>query len=320
MYIFYKSNPAPWAHAGDVPYLPPVSPARLALLGTQQTECNYRIPSPSWSPLQQVYGRCIPYSTRVQLVLQYKFWVVLYRRMATSSDLLLAADQLAVLDSAHWPRCRRNASLPECLQGAQLAQRLSTALPRYGANGMLQGCPHIRSTASTVRAFNWLVESDAPKVDGCSAMPLPKHLPPGAPTTARALIILHGLHRYYRDGWQRLQAPLVESNPHVSFELALLTWPLFVCTDRDRHPDNDECTCAHCQRGAWLRCDGPLPPHDEFTKAMARFYAPVPLVYTQFAHWGMAACAQPPRTQSVITPPRHILGHISTTRCSLARP
>ena len=141
-----------------------------------------------------------------------------------------------------------------------------------------------------------------------------------APATARALIILHGLHRYYRDGWQRLQTPLVESNPHVSFELALLTWPLFVCTDRDRHPDNDECTCAHCQRGAWLRCDGPLPPHDEFTKVMARFYAPVPLVYTQFAHWGMAACAQPPRTQSVTMPLRHILGHISTTRCSLARP
>jgi hypothetical protein len=81
----------------------------------------------------------------------------------------------------------------------------------------------------------------------------------------RGLIILYGLHRYYRDGWASLHERLLDVNPEFAFDVALLTWPLFACTDRDRTAFNNECLPpANASRGTsiWLRCDGPLPAHD----------------------------------------------------------
>lgn len=128
----------------------------------------------------------------------------------------------------------------------------------------------------------------------------------------QTLILLSGLHHYYRDAWARLQSSLLRVNPEVDFDVALLTWPLFTCTDRDRHPSNDECMTEKTQR-QWLRCDGPLPAGENFTSVMEKFYAGTSearpassppassppaaarLVYTQWAHWGTSAYDRPHR-------------------------
>ena len=203
-----------------------------------------------------------------------------------------AASELAAIDSTFDRGCSFfvNAShhtIVEgdgaCQRGVEITRRLAHLFPNNGFQGQLHGCPHIDSRDP-------LAPRPSRYLDYClksSRLATPRQRASGT----RGLIILYGLHRYFRDGWKRLEESLLRPNPEVSFDIALLTWPHFACTDRDRNPENDDCT--HDKYRLWLRCDGPLPPVANFTRAMERFYAPTRLVYTQFTHWGFGAYAKP---------------------------
>ena len=214
----------------------------------------------------------------------------------------LAAEMLTALDST-WdlecafspPSFTSPASM--CAAGIELARQLPSRWPNVSWQGMTQGCPHIlpaealngRLPRCKTPRCEAIVFSQHQYVDYCLDPPAVLDVSRIA-SRKRVLIILFGLHRFYRDGWAHLQETLIRTNPHVRFELALLTYPHFVCTDRDRK--HGECGTIKNDR-AWLNCDGPLPPVANFTAEMQRFYAPTPLVYTQFTHWGGGAYNRP---------------------------
>lgn len=248
---------------------------------------------------------------------------------AISQAFAHASEDLAALDKTFEHGCafRNNDSLSRvtfdssllsqeeydaCTAGARIALKLPlmTKLSSWG-DGIIHGCPHIHidmKKAMGLRYGNYCRGNHAERI--LQELPAkPKGDAAARATTderkkKRVLIILFGLHRFYRDSWAHMQDALVNSNPNVAFSLALLTWPLFTCTDRDRHPANDECIRDPRRQGnasshsrVWLRCDGPLPELTNFTLEMERFYAsgptPVPLVYTQYTHFGMGAYRKP---------------------------
>ena len=61
------------------------------------------------------------------------------------------------------------------------------------------------------------------------------------PYADAVLVIVCGLMRYWRFGFEALRTQVFDANPSVQFGLALLTSPRVVCTDRDRH--YGECPC-----------------------------------------------------------------------------
>jgi hypothetical protein len=188
----------------------------------------------------------------------------------------------SLLHPEHEDTCRtkgsKNMSAIEAVRSLQ--NTIWDAWGTRGWDGMAHGCPHVAEAGQ--------FKSTSPS-DSCLTQLAPPR--PPAPIDAEArphvLIILFGLHRFYRHGWAHLQNSLIHRNPDVSFELALLTWPEFVCTNRDRK--NGECGW---QEG-WLHCAGPLPSTVNFTREMEKFYAPIPLVYTQFTHWGLGPYERP---------------------------
>ena len=225
---------------------------------------------------------------------------------ARASAVAAASADLRLIDATFVPRCassfKSSDADPICAAGVRLARRLPSYFNEIGWDGAIQGCPHVCVGTSHCAYINRRNGVIVRRGNFCGSPLASAPIPPPR-DGKQVLIVLFGLLRYYRDGWARLQSSLILSNPGVFFDVALLTWPFFTCTDRDRTRSNDDCMAKSTNvshEDSWLRCDGPLPSLENFTSAMEQLYAnrsfadasgsgrrdahPVRLVYSQFTH------------------------------------
>ena len=116
--------------------------------------------------------------------------------------------------------------------GLALRLPLMTKLSSWG-DGIVHGCPHVSIDMKKAMRYRYLNLCARKHADAIvQSLHVKRSADADRPQSGnkkRALIIMYGLHRYYRDGWAHLQDTLLKSNPNVQFSLALLTWPLFTC-------------------------------------------------------------------------------------------
>ena len=176
--------------------------------------------------------------------------------------------------------CRATCSAAGCSDECEARMTAARMLPSLWEDGNFwhgarQGCPHAASTRTT--------KAERP-LSTCA----PQKLPAAAETFLRrdrgistrpVLLILSGLWRAYREGLASIRRMLIDVNPDVAFEIAVLTNPLSSCSNKDHQ-------VGECSNSTFPVRDGPLPSLPNFTSALSAVLAPLPLVYTQFTQWG----------------------------------
>ena len=132
-----------------------------------------------------------------------------------------AALQLSTLDLTFEKRCMPSFERDpktynpkvhnECMHAVMAARELFNSLGRDAWEHVRQGCPHMK---------DWLGSSGSEiphkRNEGDHCRPwlgykFKSH--DRYEKRPKALIVLYGLHRYYRDGWSHLQRQLINANP-----------------------------------------------------------------------------------------------------------